>query len=201
MTTGPWLGLVPADPACDARHLEHAVLDVLEALDLTADLVLTHVVRGEHGPRVAASARLTGRGDDVLDEVPLLRALAAAWTGPVLLAGEPDGPSLEAGQPEGRQAARQAVEQGRSGREGRAIRFPGQSSLTGPLPVADVGLVSAITAVLPAVGELAQDAVLDPCGHLRPTLVDGRLVLAVRQGPHGTVVPVEKLDEHACAGH
>ncbi|MGI8536777.1 MAG: hypothetical protein ACR2K2_09820 [Mycobacteriales bacterium] len=56
-------------------------------------------------------------------------------------------------------------------------------------------------AVLPAVGDVHPTTVLDPAGHVRPRLRDGQLVLVVRPGPGGTVVPVEKQHEHACAGH
>jgi hypothetical protein len=51
-----------------------------------------------------------------------------------------------------------------------------------------VPLVSAVALVVPAVGEVLPDTVLDASGHVRPQFENGGLVLLVRPGPAGTVV-------------
>lgn len=196
-----WLGLDPDDAHADARHLEHLVLELLAQVGLDADLVLTHVVRGPSAPRAAATSRVPSGDEDVLARTSLLTALRRSWRGGFVLQGALDGPVVECGPEPARAGARAALALARSGAEGRAVRFAGQDALTGPLPVADLPLVSAITAVLPVVGAITDGAVLDPSGHVRPQLRDGVLVLPVRPGPGGTLVPVEKRDEHACAGH
>jgi len=195
-----WLGLDPVDSAVEERHLEHVVLDLLAALAVEADLVLTHVVRSAGAPRTAASVRLTGRGD-VLAESPLAALIVGQWSGAFVLEGSTDGPTLEHGPHDGRQAAGEAVAQGRSGESGRAALFPGQDALVAPLPVSDVPLVCAIAAVLPVVGQVDASTLLDPSGYVRPRFAGGRLLLEVVPGPGGVVVPAEQLEEHACAGH
>lgn len=65
----------------------------------------------------------------------------------------------------------------------RLFLFPGQDNLAGILAVGDLLLVSAIDEVQGLTGGApAPDALLDTCGHLRPRLLGGRLVLTVRQG-------------------
>ncbi|MDQ3664680.1 MAG: hypothetical protein M3353_08500 [Actinomycetota bacterium] len=204
MTATPdilWLGLDPADGGVDERHLEHQVLDLLAGLHVEADLVCTHVVVSQGLTCVAASVRLAGRAGEPLGETALLDALRERWSGAAVLEGPANEPSVETGPRDARTVARTAVAQARDGLAGRAVRFPGQEALGGPLPVADVPLVSTVTAAIPAVGELGPDTVLDPSGHVRPHFEQGRLVLLVRPGPAGTMVPVEKLNQHACAGH
>lgn len=202
MSGSLWLGLDPADPQADERHVEHLVLDLLHTVQVEADLVLTHVVTAAGSlPRNAASARLVGRAADVLEETTLARQLEVGWSGSSVLAGRSDGPVLETGPDEARAAARAALRQGRDGTAGRAVRFPGQDALHAPLPVSDVPLVSAVVEVLPVVGDVGAAAVLDTSGYVRPRLVDGRLVLHVVPGPGDTVVPVESLEVHVCGGH
>lgn len=199
MTGVRWLGLDPADGGVDERHVEHRVLDLLDVLGLTADLVCTHTVDGPI--RTAASARLTGRTGDVLSEVALVAALRARWDGAAVLDDGPDGAAVELGPPAFRAGARAALAQARDGLAGRAVRFPGQDALGRDLPVGDVALVSAVQAVVPAVGDVTGDTLLRTAGYLRPRYEAGRLLLDVRPGPDGTVVPVEKEHVHACAGH
>lgn len=196
-----WLGLDPQDPHAEERHLEHLVLDLLQDLGLAAPLVLTHLVRTQGMPRTAASARLTGRRPSPLEEGPLLAELHRAWPGAFVLAGGQHDAVVERGSPAGRDGARAALSEGRTGAGGRAVRFPGQDALTAPLPVEDVPRVCAVADVVAVVGELAPGTVLDPCDHVRPRQVEGRLVLEVRPGPGGSVVPVEKREVHSCAGH
>lgn len=199
MTAVRWLGLDPGDGGVDERHVEHRVLDLLDVLGLTADLVCTHTVDGP--VRTAASARLTGRAGDVLSEVALVAALRAQWDGALVLDDGPDGAAVELGPAAFRAGARAAVWQARDGLAGRVVRFPGQDALGLDLPVGDVALVSAVEAVVPAVGDVTGDTVLRTSGYLRPRFEAGRLLLAVRPGPDGTVVPVEREHVHACAGH
>lgn len=222
-----WLGLDPGDGGIDDRHLEHAVLDLLDALalmpgvDASADLVCTHVVEVAGSVRVAASARLPGRTGGALGQADLLAGLRAAWSGAAVLLGPiegdgaqgdgaegygaegygAEGAAVEIGPRQARDGAREAARQLQAGRAARAARFPGQEALTSPLPVSDVPLVCAVEAVVPVVGEATATTVLDPSGHVRPRLEGGRLLLDVRPGPGGTVVPMEKRTVHACAGH
>ncbi len=196
-----WLGLDPDDPDADARHLDHVVVELLERVGLDADLVLTHVVRGTGAPRCAATARVPSRDEDVLSRTGLLTALRATWHGAFVLQAALDGAVVECGPEAAREGARAALAQARGGSEGRAVRFAGQDALTGPLPVADLPMVSAIAGVSTVGGDAPRDAVLDPRGHVRPHLLDGVLVLSVRPGGGSTVIPSEKRDEHACAGH
>lgn len=163
--------------------------------------MLTHVVRGAGAPRIAATARVPAGDEDVLAHTGLLTALRSAWQGGLVLQGALDGPVVECGPEAARDGARTALAQAREGSEGRAVLFAGQEALTGPLPITDLPLVCAITAVSAVGGDAPQDAVLDPRGYVRPQLRDGVLVLPVRPGGGATVVPVEKRDEHACAGH
>jgi len=196
------LGLDPASGEADEREVEHQVQHLLRRLPVRTDLVCTHTVGGAGEPlRTAASVRLLGLEGDALDQVGLLTALVGLWGGAAVLADDSDGPAVEVGPSDFRSGARAAVAQARRGDGGRAVRFPGQDRLSEPLPVAEVPLVSSVHALLPAVGVLAADAVLDPCGYLRPRFMAGRLVLDVRPGPGGTVVPVERASVHACAGH
>lgn len=200
-TDALWLALDPEDPQQEERHLEHVVLDLLHDLGLAAPLVLTHLVRTQGVPRTAASAELTGRRASPLEEGPLLADLQRAWPGAFVLAGASHDAVVERGSPAGRDGARAALAEGRTGAGGRAVRFPGQDALTAALPVEDVPRVCAVAQVVAVVGQLTAGTVLDPSGHVRPRQVEGRLVLEVRPGPGRTVVPVEKREVHACAGH
>jgi hypothetical protein len=197
------LGLDPASHEADEREVEHEVEHLLRRLPVRTDLVCTHTVGGAAGEalRTAASVRLVGLDGDALDQAGLLTALAGLWGGAAVLADDSDGPSVEIGPSDFRSGARAAVEQARRGEGGRAVRFPGQDRLAAPLHVNEVPLVSSVHALLPAAGVLAPDAVLDPGGYLRPRFVAGRLVLDVRPGPGGTVVPVERASVHTCSGH
>jgi hypothetical protein len=203
MTEVLLLGLDPANGEADEREVEHEVEHLLRRLPVRTDLVCTHTVGGVFGEvlRTAASVRLIDLEGDALSQGGLLDSLAGLWGGAAVLADDSDGPSVEIGPSAYRGGARAAVAQARRGDGGRAVRFPGQDRLTGPLPVREVPRLSWVDALVPAVGSLGPDAVLDPGGHLRPRFVAGRLVLDVRPGPGGTVVPVERASVHACSGH
>ena len=203
MTEVLLLGLDPARGEADEREVEHDVEHLLRRLPVRTDLVCTHTVGGAGGapPRAAASVRLLGLEGDALDQLGLLTLLSGLWGGAAVLSDDSDGPSVEVGPSDFRAGAREAVAQARRGDGGRAIRFPGQGRLSAPLPVQEVPLVSSVHALVPVVGALPPDAVLDPAGDLRPRFVAGRLVLDVRPGPGSTVVPVERTSLHAAAGH
>lgn len=201
MSPALWLGLDPGDATDDERHVEHEVLDLLVAAGLEADLVCTHVVTGGGLTHIAATARLVGRAADPLEELILLKELLTRWSGAVVLDSEGDGTTVEAGPAHLRGGAREALLQVRGASAGRAVRFRGQEALVAPLAVLQVPVVSEIATLVPAVGALTSQAVLDPKGHVRPHFVEGRLVLTVRPGRDSTFVPVEKLETHACGGH
>ena len=195
-----WLGLDPGDGGADERHVEHVVLELVHALGLDADLVCTHTVAVDGVVRKVASVRLPG-GAPALESHALLGDLQARWPGGAILEGSDDEAAVEVGPRPARAGARLGVAAARAGLEGRASRFPGQDALDGPMPVGDVHLISAIALVEPAVGNITADTVFDPAGYVRPTFRDGRLVLLVCPGPDGSVVPLDELENHACAGH
>lgn len=183
-----WVGLDRGD--ADLAHLDHELLAVLE--DLEAPLVCTHVVDGHH----AASARV--RLDGVLPAADRLAALARRFGGALVAVGAPGDPALELGDERFRAGARTAAAALRAGREGRAVRFPGQEALTGRLTVAEVPARSAI-AELVAIGTvLEDDRVLDTRGYVRPLLSDGALRLTVVPAAAGTVIPHERPGRHDC---
>jgi hypothetical protein len=84
--------------------------------------------------------------------------------------------------------------------DGRAVRFPGQSRLTGRHSVAEVVATSAIEEVAAVGVPAAADSVIDTLGFLRPTYTDGRLVLLVEPAAGGVLRPVEIEQPHQCCG-
>ncbi|MFI9759931.1 hypothetical protein ACIHFB_18520 [Streptomyces sp. NPDC051963] len=83
---------------------------------------------------------------------------------------------------------------------GRAVVYPGVSSLTGTLTVAQVLARSAIdrVTVLGAAGQPAPDARLVTQDHVRPQWTDGELVLTAMPAVGGVLVPFEVPDPTPC---
>lgn len=96
-----------------------------------------------------------------------------------------------------------AASEHRTRRSGRAAYFPGINRLAGALPVRDVLAWSSIERVSVLIGGDADpDTVLQTRNFLRPRWQDGQLVLAVQEGPHGTLVPFEvPKPTPCCADH
>ncbi len=148
---------------------------------------LTHVVGDPH--RVLIT--LTPGGDLTADLLAdLVRTVPQGWA-VESVTGEVDGPAA------GR--CRQALRDHRRATAGRAFVYPGSSLLTARLSVAEVLRRTAIAAVELPGGRAADPALTLAAGdHARPTLRGGALVLAVRPGPPGWVVPQEQA--HPTAG-
>lgn len=82
---------------------------------------------------------------------------------------------------------------------GRAVRFPGVGELVGVLPVPEVLGRSAIDRVSVLLGgEAGSSLAVDTRGHVRPTWVDGRLVLLTQPASGGTLVPFESPHPTPC---
>lgn len=82
---------------------------------------------------------------------------------------------------------------------GRAFLFPGSQGLSGAVEVGDVLDGTAIDQVVALGGTtVARRAVLETQGFVRPTFVGGSLVLHVRPGADGVLMPFEQPDPTAC---
>lgn len=83
---------------------------------------------------------------------------------------------------------------------GRAVLYPGASSLTGTLTVADAVSRSAIdrVTVLGGPGRPAPDTRLVTGDHVRPQWQNGELVLTAMPAVGGTLVPFEVADPTPC---
>lgn len=83
---------------------------------------------------------------------------------------------------------------------GRAVLYPGVSSLTGTLTIAELLSRSAIArvTVLGSPGRPAPDAELVTRDHVRPHWHDGELVLTAMPAVGGTLVPFEVPDPTPC---
>jgi len=193
--SGLWVGLDRGD--VDLPHLEHDLLAALAPLG-PAPTVCTLLVH-DGLPHHAASASLPDAPGAVDLAAELGRALAA-FGGALVALGGPGEPALELGDEACRDGARRAARGLRDGREGRAVRFPGQAALTGRLPVGEVVARSAVAELVPIGTALTADRILDTRDHVRPLLSDGALRLAVVPAAGGVVVPHERLGRHACCG-
>ncbi|GGL82109.1 hypothetical protein GCM10010129_27340 [Streptomyces fumigatiscleroticus] len=83
---------------------------------------------------------------------------------------------------------------------GRAVIYPGVSTLTGTLTVAELLSRSAIdrVTVLGAPGRPAEDTRMVTREHVRPQWQNGELVLAAMPAVGGTLVPFEVPDPTPC---
>lgn len=84
--------------------------------------------------------------------------------------------------------------------DGRCIRFPGQSGLTGLVSAGDIVATSAIDEVVGIGTTVTADRLVDTLDFLRPTFTDGRLVLLVEPAAGGVLRPAEIKDPHQCCG-
>ncbi|MFD0205174.1 MULTISPECIES: hypothetical protein [Saccharothrix] len=177
----PWLGAVPALPGeHGAAHVDAALLAALDGV--AADFVCTHVDRLGPVAVTTLSAHVTG-------EVDAAR-LAESLGGPVAVldSGTPDSP------------AARAARAGRDRTDGRCVRFPGQSALTGTHPAAEVVAVSAIDRVVGIGVAVAPTDRVETLGFLRPVCRDGELLLLVEPAVGGVLRPAEAESPHECCG-
>ncbi|MEJ2855623.1 MULTISPECIES: hypothetical protein [unclassified Saccharothrix] len=84
--------------------------------------------------------------------------------------------------------------------EGRCIRFPGQDALTGVHAAGAIVAESAVEEVVGVGVPVAASDLVDTQAFLRPTLMDGRLVLLVERAAGGVLRPIESPDPHECCG-
>jgi hypothetical protein len=172
---------------------EHLLADLLGAVDASGLIACTHLVdwpwRHEavsaHGP------------------APVLASLYAAATrrdGVAAVLLDADGATTSAGPDDRRAGAAQAAAEHRGRAAGRAVHYPGQESLVGDVPVADVLAGTAIDAVLSSHGEYAATAVLRTGGFIRPRFEGGRLVLHVGHEDPELLMPWEVAEPTPCCG-
>ena len=84
-------------------------------------------------------------------------------------------------------------------RSGRVVHFPGVETLVGTLTVQELLDRSAVDRVrVLTAGDAAPDVRVVTRNHVRPTWVDGELVLLTQPAVGGTVVPFESPSPTAC---
>ncbi len=174
----------------DERRADHDLQGLVGALPPGAVRVAaTHWARLADRPHVALSVELVDVGPEVvLDRLP---QLAARWS--LVLDGERHGdPALS----EAARAARAAhVQRG----SGRAVHYPGVELLTGTLAASALVERSAVDRVrVLTAGDAPPDALVVTREHVRPTWVDGELVLLTQPASGGTLVPFESPDPTPC---
>jgi hypothetical protein len=197
--TGSWVGLDRGDASHE--HLEHDLFEVLHGLDVgEVRFVGTFMVRG-HEPHWAASlefadldpvaavavAQVLIAGLDRSDCASEHRSsfsdphsgveLRQAAAGAVL--GEPGGPDTLLGAEANRITAHAAAAALRGRVDTRIVRFPGQDELGGELTAAQLAARTPISELVGTGIELRGKVSLRTHGHVRPTFVDGDLVLVV----------------------
>ena len=109
----------------------------------------------------------------------------------VAAVGEVGEDEVALGAEQWRRSAREAAVELRARTAGRAVLFPGAAELPAELSFAELRAVTPIRELL-AVGTTVGDGtVLETHGHVRPTIVDGGLALAVTPAGAGRVRPFE----------
>jgi hypothetical protein len=177
-----WLGAVPALPG--GHGAAHGDALLLAAFDgVAADFVCTHIDRLGPVAVTTLSAHVAGEVD--------VERLSAALGGPVVVLDSPDSPDSPAAR---------AAKAARDRAEGRCVRFPGQSALTGTHPVAEVVAGSAIDRVVGIGVPVSPTDRVETLGFLRPVCQDGELVLFVEPAVGGVLRPVESENPHECCG-
>ncbi|GAA3461209.1 hypothetical protein ACFFSW_31655 [Saccharothrix longispora] len=156
MTT--WLGLNAGHD--DPATADSTAVSLYETLLFHAQVVCVHLVEERH----AMSFRLTDEPSENTVSTLIERGYGVAVHNGRL--------QRLAGPEELTRGALRAALAHRDRKEGRALRFPGQRTLRGRYGVSDIIAFSAIEEVLPH-GTKSVDA----RGELRPSFVNGRLVL------------------------
>lgn len=175
----PWLGAVPALPGeHGAAHVDALLLTALDGV--AADFVCTHTDRSGPVAVTTLSAHVTGEVD--------VDRLAEALGGPVAVLDDSDTP------------AARAARAGRDRADGRCVRFPGQSALTGTHPAAEVVARSAIDRVVGIGVAVAPTDPVQTLGFVRPVCRDGELLLLVEPAVGGVLRPAEAESPHECCG-
>jgi hypothetical protein len=152
------------------KEAEHAAHEVARHAGLPVAEACTHFLADPN--RVAVTLRLSGPVDAA--------ALPGHWSGP---------------------AAEAVVGAHWRRRSGRAFEFRGMLDAPRRCTVAELIDATAVNAVLVLGGGAAPpEADIDTQEFLRPTYVDGALVLRVQPGRGGVLVPFEQEDQGPCCG-
>jgi hypothetical protein len=187
--TAAWLAI--STPARTFERLEHDLHEARIPLD-AALFACTHVV-DQRGPRLAASLRMGQLLPEAIDDLEakcLDRNFAAVMSAASLV--------YEVGPRDGCAWARAAIELARAGREGRAIRFRGQRSLTGARSVAEILERSDIERVEGLGQKVEAGSIVVTRDHLRPVFTNGELVLYVTPLAAGRFQPFESAAPYRC---
>jgi hypothetical protein len=187
--TAAWLAV--STPATTFERLEHDLHEARVPLD-AAIFACTHVVDGR-GPRLAASLRMGHVSPDAIKDLEtacLERSFSAVMSAASLL--------REIGPGDGCLWARTAIERARAGREGRAIRFRGQMSLTGARSVAEILERSEIQRVEGLGEPVDHQSIVVTRDYLRPVFANGELVLYVTPLMRGRFQPFESAARYRC---
>jgi len=184
-----WWGGVPDPEVVPDTHLLAAVDEALAGSGASAEVVCTHLDHSAGVPATGVSVRLSA---EPADPAATLVALARTLGGPVVLAETCPAP--------GARSAVAALREASAGSAGRVVRFPGQESVSGRLPVAELVAATAIDEVVGVGVAVTPDHVVDTLGFLRPHWSEGRLRLLVEQAAGGVLQPFEVEFPHECCG-
>lgn len=192
-----WIGVAlgPTAGVGSPAHLDARILAALDASGLDTDLVCTHFDHTGPVAIVTMSARVRGAVT-----APALDMLARALDGTALAVGPTGEHTVNHAGAALVEAARQALRAARDGLAGRCARFPGQASFTGRHPAARIVADSAIDRVVGIGVPVAEAAVIDTRGFLRPIFDQRHLTLLVEPAAGGVFRPIEMEHPHECCG-
>lgn len=174
----------------DQPRADHDLQQLVQVLPAGAvSVAATHWAHLGDRPHVALSLELVDAFADVL--MGPLAELAPRWS--LALDGETVGDAaLGAAAQEARTAHVQR-------RRGRLVHFPGVEQLVGTMTVQELLDRSAVDRVrVLTAGEAEPDVRVVTRNHVRPTWLDGELVLLTQPAVGGTVVPFESPSPTAC---
>jgi len=178
----------------DERRADHDLQEMLRTLpDGSARTAATHWAREGERPHVALSVELVDIAADVGVRLLLERLpeLAPRWA---LAVGEEAHGELAL-----RGAATTARDAHQARHGGRAVRYPGVAALVGTMTVQELLDRSGVDRVrVLTVGDAPSDARVVTRGHVRPTFIDGELVLLTSPAVGGTLVPFESPTPSVC---
>ena len=179
----------------DADNHAHHIAAALTARGLTAPTIATHWAQVGQLRHVALSIEAAGDPDilwDTLSDIAAAGPTAGGVTGQ-LLSGR------YRGEPALRDTLASAVTAHHTRGSGRAVVYPGWSTLTGTLTVGQILARSTIDEIRvlagahfsPATPVMTRDFV-------RPRWTEGRLVLDAQPAAHGMLAPFETPTPTAC---
>jgi hypothetical protein len=178
----------------DERAADHDLLGLVQTLPPGAAVAAaTHWATGGERPHVALSVETAGLPAALVVRLltERLRSLAADWA-----LGADGTAHGDPGLHGAAQAARRAHLERRSG---RVVHFPGVEALVGTMTAGALLERSAVARVrVLGGGDAPADAPVVTRGHVRPSWVDGELVLLTQPAVGGALVPFESPTPTAC---